>query len=301
MISRTRLTFELGLFLLCFCGSVVAGEQNINDEELLEGPPPQVENEEKNDPPSPEFSPPIPFPLKNKVVDGEESDTAMTREQTQKSGDVPDDPSDSKKGVSQSNVAAPTNAAATEAQQTVTAVSSGEHNSLGHGHVEIETDPENARVYISTEPGATGDEYGTTPLRVTLSPGNYYVTLVHDECDTAVAEVSVSAQKTSWLRLKMTAARSNVSKGIRLAGHLLFWPGIATSITGISLLLVNNSNKNANTSLSGGIAAGAGVAMTILGGIFLGVTHRDQSVYTIPLALSPLDDHGAQLSFSKTF
>jgi hypothetical protein len=51
------------------------------------------------------------------------------------------------------------------------------------------------------------------------------------------------------------------------------------------------------------VVAGTGVAMIVLGAIFLGVTHRDKSVYTIPpLAVAPLGGgSGAGLSFKKTF
>jgi hypothetical protein len=42
--------------------------------------------------------------------------------------------------------------------------------------------------------------------------------------------------------------------------------------------------------------------MTVLGGIFLGVTYRDKSTYTTPVALLPLyDGKGALLSIHRNF
>ena len=293
---------SLVLSVILFSSWGRAGEQNEGDARELEGPP-RLGSEKKEETPSYELSPPISIPLK-KSSDAGVGDSNMPEARDSKEGDQAEGDSDGDQTEPPTRpvTASPTVAPAIEARSIGSIDGLETNEQVTYGRVDIETEPENARVYISTQPGIKGDEYGTTPLRVKLVPGSYYITLVHDEYETAIAEVSVSAKKTSWLQLKMTPARSGVSKGIRLAGHILFWPGIVTSVTGISLLLVNDPQKDVRTGKSGGIAAGIGVAMTVLGGIFLGVTYRDNSSYTIPLALSPSDDgHGGQLSFSNTF
>ncbi len=145
---------------------------------------------------------------------------------------------------------------------------------------------------------------GNTPLELEMEPGKVNLLLELDGYESAIAEIEVTPGKTALMQVKLEEKTWKTNRGLRTAGHLLFWPGLLTAGTGIILIAVDDPKTDVNTGMPGYITAGIGTAMTVVGGIILGLTqgkHRD--VYPMPeVSLAPLPDgRGGGLTVQKRF
>ena len=308
MIMRTMKWTLVVLGITCWPNLINAGEKsphNASPTEETDGPP-RMETPEDTPAPPPGFTPKMPAVLSQEensaAGEGERNKQTDPRQVTSE-GETTDDVSPT--GPFPDTLDDHTNTVEdtpskddNRAERTQTA-----DKAPVFGKLSIETEPEGARISVSVVGTDFQEIAGESPLQLKLPTNHYRVTLEKEGYETAVAEVTVDPGRVAWLRIKLEPERSGPQKSLRLAGHLLFWPGIATSATGIILLVVDDPVKDVNTGKPGYVVAGVGVAMTVLGGIFLGLTYRDKSVYTIPpVALSPTPDmNGATLSFSKSF
>ena len=280
-----------------------SGGKHVSGREA-EGPP-RGDSKTEDSPPPPKFSPPMPG-LANEKGEGSEGGAPVSATRTETEAE------NGTSGTNDADGAEEPVTKGTSTAETGNLVSEGGNAAEGgegtrrpvvHGRLDIVTEPEGARVTISVVGGDAEQAAGVSPLPLRLPANQYRVTLEKEGFETAVAEVIVEEGRVARLRVKLEPGRSGGEKGLRLAGHILFWPGLATAVTGIALLVADNPNEDINTGKAGFAVAGVGVAMTVLGGIFLGVTHRDTSVYTIPPVAvgSTPDGAGGALIFQKSF
>jgi hypothetical protein len=148
--------------------------------------------------------------------------------------------------------------------------------------LKVETDPPGAVVTIGYSDDVIDQEVGETPINLQVVAATYYLTLRKEGYETATAKVIVNAGETSWLRVRLAAEERNRVRAVRLAGNLVFWPGLATAVVGIMLIVVDDPAKDRDTGKPGFGLVAAGVTMVVAGGLMLGLTYRDRGVYTMP-------------------
>ncbi len=167
--------------------------------------------------------------------------------------------------------------------------------------LEVNTDPVGASVSM----GGTSPEFqqtlGTTPLKTEIQPGPLTLHIELEGYQTAVAAVEAVAGQNTLVQIKLEKETVSSRDSLRIAGHLLFWPGILTAGTGAILIAVDNESRN--TGMSGFITAGIGTAMVIAGGLILGLTHRDKTPYTMPVVsfTGSSQNPGAAVSIVRSF
>ena len=173
------------------------------------------------------------------------------------------------------------------------------------GTLEVNTEPQGARVSL----GGTSPEFrqtlGKTPFQIEMDPGALTLIIEKEGYVQATAEIDVTAGKNALMQVKLEKESWKTNRGLRAAGHVLFWPGLLTAGTGIILIAKDDPKHDVNTGMPGYITAGIGTAMTVIGGIILGLTqsgHRDAS-YTMPelSLLTPPTGKGAGLGIRKQF
>lgn len=172
------------------------------------------------------------------------------------------------------------------------------------GLLDVSTQPQGARVSLGGSSPEFRQTLGETPFQIEMDPGAFTLVIEKDGFETDTAEIEVMSGKTARMQVKLEKQSWKTNRGLRIAGHLLFWPGLLTAGTGIILIAQDEPKQNINTGMPGYITAGIGTAMTVIGGIILGLTqsgHRD--VYTMPevsLMTAP-DGTGGGVVVQKSF
>ena len=161
------------------------------------------------------------------------------------------------------------------------------------GTLQVNTAPPGARVSLGGSSPEFRQTLGDTPLSLEIDPGRVTLLLELDGYVPATAEIEVLPGKTALMQVKLEKETLKFNRAIRAVGHTLFWPGLVTAGTGIILIAKDDPKKDVNTGMPGYITAGIGTAMTIVGGIILGLTqssHRDK--YTMPEVSWSVDPSG---------
>jgi len=174
----------------------------------------------------------------------------------------------------------------------------------GTGALFVETDPAGAEVFIGETERHIDTSIGETPLEVPLPAKTYYLRLEKDGYMVAIAKVDVRPGKDNWMRIKLEQGRSGRRRTWRLAGNLLFWPGLAGAGTGIGLIFGGNNSDSKPMAKAGYGLAAAGVTMVVAGGIILGLTYQSKGVYTMPALASDgkaVDDRRWTVVLTKHF
>jgi hypothetical protein len=171
------------------------------------------------------------------------------------------------------------------------------------GILEVNTIPDGAVVSLGGSAPEFQQALGRTPLKIEVDPGTLTLVIELDGYETATAKVDVLTGKTALMQVKLEEKTALTKSSLRLAGHLLFWPGLLTAGTGIILIAVDDPKASINTGMPGFITAGIGVAMTAVGGIILGLTSRNKSVYTMPTVsfMGTPDGHGGGMTIQRNF
>jgi hypothetical protein len=170
----------------------------------------------------------------------------------------------------------------------------------------VETDPPGALVTIGYSERAVDQTVGETPINLQLVADTYYVTLSKEGYETATAKVAVAAGEENALRVRLTPNKSDRVRGVRIAGNLVLWPGLATAAAGIILIVVDDPTEDRNTGKPGFALVGCGVTMVIAGALMLGLTYRDRGVYTMPDATAraappPLLGRRGMITLTRAF
>jgi hypothetical protein len=171
------------------------------------------------------------------------------------------------------------------------------------GILEVQTSPEGAIVSLGGDSPEFEQRIGTTPLKTEVDPGNIVLVIQLEGYETATAEVDVQAGRTSSMQIKLEKKTARSKKGLRAAGHALFWPGIITAGTGIALIAADDPKMDVNTGMPGFITAGIGTAMVVAGGLILGLTFHDKTPYRMPTVsfAPPSDGKGGGVMLQKSF
>ncbi len=157
-----------------------------------------------------------------------------------------------------------------------------EKEGRSNGVLIVETIPDGAQVFIGYTKNKIETLLGTAPLETPLPAGTYFLRVVKEGREDAVAKVDIRPGENNWFRLKMLEGNEHRRAGLRLAGNLLLWPGLAVAGTGIGLIFAGNSRDSRPMAQSGFGLAAAGVVMLVTGGIILGVTYRSPGLYSMP-------------------
>jgi hypothetical protein len=167
------------------------------------------------------------------------------------------------------------------------------------GALQVESDPSGARVSVTNDESYPPEEIGDTPLLEDSAPGAYWVNVVMDGYEEIRVKVNVHPGEKTIVRIDLKPEKNSYQVK-RIVGHSLLWPGLAVVATGIVLIEVEPQGA---IGASGFVTAGVGVALTIAGGILLGLSHRDKVFYEQPqLAIAPLSDwSGGGILFSRSF
>ncbi len=173
------------------------------------------------------------------------------------------------------------------------------------GVLEIETEPDGARVTIGYSSRSIDQGVGETPLALQLAVATYYISIEKEGFETATAEVEVVAGETRPLRVRLQPAEADRRRAVRIAGNVIFWPGLVEIGTGIGLIVAESKNREElNTGTAGIVLVGVGLAQALAGGLMLGLTYRPKGVYSMPqtVTVAPVGrGGGAQLSFTRFF
>ena len=167
------------------------------------------------------------------------------------------------------------------------------------GIIEVESYPTNAKVSITFTESEPLNNLGVTPFEGKLRPGTYWVTLSKEGYEDAVAKVVIPSGETTVIVIDLES-KNPATEAKRIAGHAMLWPGLGSAVAGIALIEID---PQGSIGTAGFITVGAGIALTITGGVLLGLAHRDRVIYEKPhVAAIPLPDgSGGAILFSKSF
>lgn len=167
------------------------------------------------------------------------------------------------------------------------------------GALEVVSNPAGARVFVTNDESYPAEEIGDTPLLEKSAPGTYWVNVAMDGYEEITVKVQVNPGEKTIVTVDL-ASLDGSYHAKRVAGHSLLWPGIGVVAAGVVLIEIE---PQGNIGAVGFVTAGVGVALTIAGGILLGLSHHDDVIYEQPpIALAPLPDlSGGGILFSKSF
>ncbi len=182
----------------------------------------------------------------------------------------------------------------------------------------IETDPPGATIYISRDEDERGESVGRSPLKKKLLPLTYWVTAEATGYETAKKKILVDPANTGTFRFSLV--RIYPRNPYKVAGHGLFWPGLALSAFGaFSAAKAKKTAEDYNTTLdphakdssrswTGTMWASFGIGAILMttGIIMWAKSPGDKEWFERRQAvsnawLSPTGDGGLAISYSRRF
>ncbi|MCP4199563.1 MAG: PEGA domain-containing protein [Proteobacteria bacterium] len=159
----------------------------------------------------------------------------------------------------------------------------------------IKTIPEETAVSIrDLSPDAVVSS-GKTPMKMELPSGSYKIRLSHEKYETGTTGVTIEPGKEIRLHIKLTPEVPGYHT-LRILGHSLLWPGVATTITGVVLSAVD---PNGTAGKVGFALIGVGLALDIAGAVCLGIAYK-RKARSLQVSVVPLTD-GAAVVYGRTF
>jgi hypothetical protein len=164
-----------------------------------------------------------------------------------------------------------------------------------NGVLIVKTIPDEVAISIRGLSRGTTSSSGKAPLKKTLPPGSYRLTLRRDNYETGTTGVTIEPGREIRLHIKLTPEVPGYNT-LRILGHSLLWPGVATTITGIVLTAVDPRGTAGKVGFA---LIGVGLALDIAGAVCLGIAYKKKA-RSLQVAFVPLSG-GAAVVYGRSF
>jgi hypothetical protein len=159
----------------------------------------------------------------------------------------------------------------------------------------VKTIPEKVDVKISDLSRNETSSSEKTPLKKLLPPGPYRIRLSQEKFETGKIDVTIEPGREIRLHIKLTPEVPGYNT-LRILGHSLLWPGVATTITGIVLTAVDPRGTAGKVGFA---LIGVGLALDIAGAVCLGIAYKKKA-RSLQVSFVPLSG-GAAVVYGRSF